>query len=31
MKNMTLYPLSDISELAWPEQDEALSLDSPGL
>lgn len=31
MKNMTLYPLNHINELAWPEQDEALSLNSPAL
>ncbi|MFG1496594.1 CBS domain-containing protein [Saccharospirillum sp. HFRX-1] len=31
MKNMTLYPLSDINELAWPEQGEVLSQNSPAV
>ncbi|PTY36492.1 histidine kinase [Saccharospirillum sp. MSK14-1] len=31
MKNMTLYPLSDINELAWPEQHESLSQNSPAV
>ena len=29
MKNMTLYPMAEISELAWPKQPKALSLDTP--
>jgi CBS domain-containing protein len=31
MKNMTMYPMSDINELAWPEQGDALSQNSPAV
>lgn len=31
MKNLNLYPTSDVDDLAWPEEVEGLTLDSPAL